>query len=406
MKPSVTKPIEFAWARMVKILFQPFGIGRWFIIGFTAFLAMAGAQSCSCNIPTNFGSPPRQPPTFPQPPHTPSQPGQPTGQPSSHSAPFPSQGTVTQHHSSSSAHSHTWSQHHGSHTVHTAPTHTNPFDHVHDFIKANLVLVVTLVVIAMVILIGLWLLFIWINSRAQFMFIDNLATNRAQVVAPWHEFRPQGNSLFGFQLVILFAWLVATAAVGGLVAFILWDVIRRGRPTSGDTLAIVTAAIVGGVSFIVLILGSLLYGFMLNSVVIPVMYARRCGVIEGVRYGWRQIVKPNLGLCILFVLMRFLLTIAAGFAAAMLTCMTCCIAALPYLGSVILLPISVFLRCYSLYFVEQFSEELRIFVNDAEGPRCRACGYSLLGLPPTTIACPECGTAFDPATFPPPIALP
>lgn len=406
MKPSVTKPIEFAWARMVKILFQPFGIGRWFIIGFTAFLAVAGAQSCSCNFPTNFGSPPRQPQTFPQPPHTPSHPGQPVGQPSSHSAPFPSQATVTHQHASSSAHGPTWSQHHGSHTVHTTPTHTNPFDHVRDFIKANPVLVVTLVVIAVVILIGLWLLFVWISSRAQFMFIDNLATNRAQVVAPWHEFRPQGNSLFGFQLVILLAWIAIFAAVGGLIVFILWDVIQRGSPASRDTAAIVTAVNVGMLAYIVFFVGSLLYVFMLNNVVIPVMYARRCGVVEGFRYGWRQVVRPNLGLCFLFALMSLVLNIAAAIAATMLTCMTCCIAVIPYLGSVLLLPISVFLRCYSLYFVEQFSEELRIFVNDPEGPRCRVCGYSLLGLPPTTLACPECGTAFDRAMLPPPIVLP
>jgi hypothetical protein len=56
------------------------------------------------------------------------------------------------------------------------------------------------------------------------------------------------------------------------------------------------------------------------------------------------------------------------------TCLTCCLAAIPYLGSVILLPLLVFDRAYPLYFLEQFGPEWRFFgpasspAEGTEGP--------------------------------------
>jgi len=43
---------------------------------------------------------------------------------------------------------------------------------------------------------------------------------------------------------------------------------------------------------------------------------------------------------------------AAGPAALLVFCLTCCLAALPHLGTVILLPALVFMRCYTRYFME------------------------------------------------------
>jgi len=38
MRPSITDPMGPAWARMKHILFQPFDLGKWFCIGFAAWL--------------------------------------------------------------------------------------------------------------------------------------------------------------------------------------------------------------------------------------------------------------------------------------------------------------------------------------------------------------------------------
>ena len=54
-----------------------------------------------------------------------------------------------------------------------------------------------------------------------------------------------------------------------------------------------------------------------------------------------------------------LLGLGAAVAAVILSCVTCCLTAIPYLGTVIMLPIFVFSRSYPLYFLEQLG--LQIF---------------------------------------------
>jgi hypothetical protein len=54
------------------------------------------------------------------------------------------------------------------------------------------------------------------------------------------------------------------------------------------------------------------------------------------------------------------LWIPAILLAIAIICLTCCVALLPYLNSVALLPISVFFRCDSLCFLEQFGKDWRI----------------------------------------------
>jgi hypothetical protein len=39
------------------------------------------------------------------------------------------------------------------------------------------------------------------------------------------------------------------------------------------------------------------------------------------------------------------------------TCLTCCVASLPYLGTVIVLPVPVFFRSFSLLFLRQFGAD-------------------------------------------------
>ena len=39
MKIAYIDPLSQAWGRMTKALFKPFDLSKWFIVGFTAFLA-------------------------------------------------------------------------------------------------------------------------------------------------------------------------------------------------------------------------------------------------------------------------------------------------------------------------------------------------------------------------------
>ena len=52
--------------------------------------------------------------------------------------------------------------------------------------------------------------------------------------------------------------------------------------------------------------------------------------------------------------------VAALILVMFLSCLTCCVAGLPYVGSVVFLPIYVFFRGYSLYFLAQCGEEWKM----------------------------------------------
>ena len=98
--------------------------------------------------------------------------------------------------------------------------------------------------------------------------------------------------------------------------------------------------------------------------VVPVMYISGCTVTEGWRVVW-QLCKANLGKFFLFLLFLFVVNIAIGmiiFLAVIFTCCcAACILAIPYLGTVLMLPILVWRRAYSALYFAQFGLQFDVF---------------------------------------------
>jgi hypothetical protein len=106
---------------------------------------------------------------------------------------------------------------------------------------------------------------------------------------------------------------------------------------------------------------------VLEDFVVPVMYLRDMRTLVAWGVAWREIISGNVGSVVLFYLMKIALGLAVAIIAVIATCVTCCIAALPYIGTVILLPLFVFGRCYTLYFIEGRGEGWR-FIADEPPP--------------------------------------
>jgi hypothetical protein len=104
-----------------------------------------------------------------------------------------------------------------------------------------------------------------------------------------------------------------------------------------------------------MILFSLLLHFML-----PVMYRRRCGAREAFR-AVSALIRANLGVFLLFLLFYLVLCVAAMAIGCIAGCVTCCVAALPYIGTVILLPVVMTMFAYPLCFVRQFGDEYDVW---------------------------------------------
>jgi uncharacterized membrane protein len=118
-----------------------------------------------------------------------------------------------------------------------------------------------------------------------------------------------------------------------------------------------------GLSFLGLIVfaTAILVG-LAASFMIPVMYRRRCGAAEAFRAAVAAITE-NIGPVILYLLFSLVLYVAFAMIACLTTCLTCCITAIPYIGTVILLPLYVFLMSYMLLFVRQFGPDYDAWGN-------------------------------------------
>lgn len=218
-----------------------------------------------------------------------------------------------------------------------------------EWVLLHLVPVLFVVGFIVFVVVAIWLLFLWLSSRGKFMFLDGVVCDRGAVVEPWHRFRDRANALFGFRVVV---GLIFGACVITFLAFIgllVW----LGAGADRQAPLLFFAGGLGLLVFLAEMLAFSLVQFAMNQFVVPLMYLRDDGVIAA----WRELrglfaARP--GSFLLFLLVRILFAITVGLVSILACCLTCCIVLLPYVGTVILLPVWVFLRAFPLYFLSQF----------------------------------------------------
>ena len=303
MALSVTHPISAALDRTKRILFKPFKIGKWFVLGFCAFLAYLGQGGGG----GGGGAPPG-----------------------------------------------------GSGSGGGGPSGAE----VLDWIVANLAFVIIVAVIILIVVFVIGLLVLWVRCRGKFMFLDGVVHNRGAVVKPWKEFRHYGNSLFGFSFVFGLSMLVITMLIVAIGVMLAWPDIQSSEFTGASITAIVIGA--------PLLLGTMIVysiiAVLLEDFVVPTMYLHSAPVMSAWRIVRVEVLAGNVGTIILYFLMKIVLSIAIGIIELLATCLTCCLAAIPYLGTVILLPLYVFGRCYPVCFLEQLGPNWKFFPPDLPEP--------------------------------------
>lgn len=225
-----------------------------------------------------------------------------------------------------------------------------------DWIVAHLFIVIPAVILLAAVGLVIGLLVLWVSCRGKFMFLDNVVGGRAEIIEPWNRFRAQGNSCFLFVVCFSLA-LVAVFILGcGLCLLVGWPDFSRAH--FGWFAA---GAIAAGVVFLVCFLATALCArAFFEDFVIPIMALQKCRVMEG----WSvffDLFRKQAGIFILYLLFRAALCIAIGLISVLACCLLCCTVLIPYVGTVILLPLYVFWRSYSVHFLGQFSDSFRMF---------------------------------------------
>jgi hypothetical protein len=299
---SVIDPIGPAIERVKAMLFKPFDLGKWFIIGFCAWLAYLGGGG--------------------------------GGGGGGH-----------------------WNAPHEQRTKIAEGVNAAK-----EYFLDNLFWIIPVVVIGAVIIIGIGLLIVWLNSRGKFMFLHCVATNKSEVKVPWHKFRKHGNSLFLFRMVLCIIGLAIVALpILGIVLLIIMMVTKAAPIIVFVPITIILGLIV----FVFAIVMSLVRKFTFDFVA-PIMFLRTASCIAG----WREfltILSVNKAGFALYILFQIVIAIAIGtiiFIGFCIGCCFCCVSLLlfiPYIGTVILLPLFVFKRAYSLYYLRQFGPGFDVF---------------------------------------------
>jgi len=298
-------PLSRGWNRMKKALFEPVDLRKWFIVGFTSFLAgltewHGGAQS-------------------------------------------------------------KWTRRfdgHGWENLFRFPSEAREWLADNPFWAALILAGIAAMAILAV-------LMTWLSSRGNFMFLDNVAHNRMRIAEPWHEHRPLGNSLFVWRLAFGFAGF---AVIGGYLIYCFLSLsagYESGRP--GE--ALLMSALAMGLGLLALALFSGYVSLFLDDFVSAIMVKRRVTTGSAVGIFWDAFKAHPLPFLV-YGLIVFCMKIATAFLVVLIGLFTCCagflLLAIPYVNSVLLLPVSYTFRAFSLEFLAQFGKDFDCFSDSAK----------------------------------------
>ena len=218
-------------------------------------------------------------------------------------------------------------------------------------------LMVALLMAGLLLLLLVVLALLWVSSRAKLVFLDDVVHGRAQIVEPWRRFRREGNSLFLFRIALFLGacFLVLTALVT-VASSVGIGALLRGQSGKLTALVLFVFCVFG---LLVVALGYAV--FFLDAFVVPIMHRYRLGAIDA----WRRffVLFRERPLPFLIVGLAVLAAFAVfGVSVLVFGIMTCCVGFLllmmPYLSNVLLLPLTVLYRSFTLEFLAQLDDDL------------------------------------------------
>ena len=306
---SVIEPIGAAIEKTKEILFQPFDIGKWFTLGFCAFLATLGDGGGGGGGNYNFGN-----------------------------------------------------QSYGNQSL----DFQEGFQNIKHGVLDNLPVVLTISVVVILVILVLTFLFMWLKSRGQFMFLHGVANNVGEVAVPWHRYAERANSLFLFRIVL---WLAGTILSLILIVPLVFIFIALAK---SDFKIFAAAGVVPAIflifGFVILCIVFTAINVLTKDFVVPIMYLQNCTVTEGWKRFW-GLCRCHKNTFLLFLLFLIVVSIALGVIAAavvMAACCLCCVGIIfiiPYISTVAMLPLLVWRRAYSALFLAQFGPEYDVFAT-------------------------------------------
>ena len=297
-RPSCLAAVSQAYSRTVSLLFRPFDLMRWFSMGFCAWLAYLGTQSGNFNGMNK--------------------------------------------------------QNHPEQVKQQLDGFWDKLSHAgeHPGVVAAVLAFVLLCLLFAFLMCAL-------RSRGDFMFIRRWYQPDATIAQCWRASRDAGHALFVWRIWFFFvAAFLFAVDVGFAYHYILRPYLDAGNAWSPS---LVKPTVLCLTALALWMIGVELVGHMTKAFVVPVMY-------------WQHVTVGRAWMAVLalcnqypFAVVGYLVCgcacgVLAACAVVLCVLLTCCIGViplvLPYVGSVMVLPILLFYRGYSICFLSQWRSEL------------------------------------------------
>jgi hypothetical protein len=299
---SAVDAISPAIERMQRMLFRPFDLGQWFILGFLTFLQLLGEGGGYTGSSWNRGA--------------------------------------------------------GGDEARRTVEETL------GWISAHLAIVAVIGFFLVLVFLALLVLFQWLSARGTFCYLDSVARGRAEVVRPWKEHGRLADSLFFWRLIFTLVVLFGVVLAAIPIVFALSKAFGSGHEFGLPDVLFGGAAGLAILLLVLFVLCALVVKILLVDFVAPVQYARRVRCSEAFR-AVIALAKANAGQFILYLVLRVLFAILFGIAVVGLGCATCCVAfcclMIPVIGATIVQPYYLFVRAFPLYFLRGFGPEFDVF---------------------------------------------
>jgi hypothetical protein len=272
---------SMAFNRTVLMLFKPFSLKKWLMIGLIASFAAAisggggGGGGGNINIPD--------------------------GSQHSSCVHASSEDAACPHHSDNSSDTKTsLEQTNQSNQSNSQPEGFGELANVPGFVW-------TILGVFFVITILLTLLFTWLNSRFVFIFINSVIHNTTEIKKPWEEYRSQGNSYFKWLVSILVILFVVFVAVLGSAFFSFASLDGILPSSSFNWTLFISSVVIGVIVWIVV----LFVGHMVVSFALPIMAKQKVGILVALSK-LLSLIKTNFLAFLIYLPIALVLGIVCG----------------------------------------------------------------------------------------------
>lgn len=224
------------------------------------------------------------------------------------------------------------------------------------FLQENIVLVMSIGAVVLLIMLAFTVLFAWLGSRGQLMFIRAVATGDHAIGNNWQETRALSTSLFQFRLILNLVGMFfsLTFTLIGLVMAV--NLLADYEPTTlAFWIPLLVLLLIGLLGVATLLTISLL----LRDFVAPFMFHFNVTCMAA----WSMfggLVWGNIWALHVFYFMRMVIGVVGGIVGFFAGCLTCCIGFMPVIRQTLLAPIYVFDRAYSLHVIASMGPEYQM----------------------------------------------